>query len=100
MERDEICEGFKEEIIQMGYTASAPYSGARFDFLASKYEVEEGPVPFKKTYAAEKADNMFNRLLAAGRRLMNVIDNNKGGSNKDLARFADQINSLCDRWDR
>lgn len=31
---------------------------------------------------------------------MAVIYKNEGGANKDLARFADQVNSLCDRWDR
>ena len=31
---------------------------------------------------------------------MAVIRRNEGGANKDLARFADQINSLCDKWDR
>ena len=24
----------------------------------------------------------------------------EGGANKDLAKFADQINALCDKWDR
>ncbi len=40
------------------------------------------------------------RLLAAGQRLLVVIGRNEGGANKDLAKFADQINSLCDKWDR
>ena len=39
-------------------------------------------------------------VLAAGERLMQVIRRNEGGTNKDLAKFADQINSLCDKWDR
>ena len=43
---------------------------------------------------------MFERLVAAGRRLMTVIRHNEGGANKDLAKFADQINSICDKWDR
>ena len=29
-----------------------------------------------------------------------VIEHNEGGANKDLAKFADQINALCDKWDR
>ena len=33
-------------------------------------------------------------------RLLRVIEHNEGGANKDLARFADQINALCDKWDR
>lgn len=39
-------------------------------------------------------------LIAAGKRLMTVIQHNEGGANKDLAKFADQINALCDKWDR
>ena len=31
---------------------------------------------------------------------MQVIRRNEGGTNKDLAKFADQINALCDKWDR
>ena len=29
-----------------------------------------------------------------------VITHNEGGTNKDLAKFTDQINALCDKWDR
>ena len=35
-----------------------------------------------------------------GQRLMEVIRHNQGGANKDLAKFASQIASLCDKWDR
>ncbi len=49
---------------------------------------------------SRKAAGVFARLLAAGQRLMTVIRHNEGGTNKDLAKFADQINSLCDKWDR
>ena len=31
---------------------------------------------------------------------MVVIEHNRGGANKDLARFADQINALCEKWNR
>lgn len=49
---------------------------------------------------SRKAAGVFARLVAAGQRLMTVIRHNEGGANKDLARFADQINALCDKWDR
>ena len=42
----------------------------------------------------------FERLLNMGKRLLVVIEHNRGGANKDLARFASQIASLCDKWDR
>ena len=31
---------------------------------------------------------------------MNVIRNAKELANKDLAKFADQINAISDKWDR
>ena len=31
---------------------------------------------------------------------MAVIQKNQGGANKDLAKFADQINAISDKWDR
>ena len=33
-------------------------------------------------------------------RLREVIRHNRGGANKDLAKFASQIAALCDKWDR
>ena len=27
-----------------------------------------------------------------------LLFKNKGGTNKDLAKFIDQINALCDKW--
>ena len=47
-----------------------------------------------------RSNSVYQRLVAAGKRLLSVIANNEGGANKDLARFADQINALCDKWDR
>ena len=43
--------------------------------------------------------DVFTRLLAAGHRLLAVIHKNEGGANKDLAKFADQVKALCDKWD-
>lgn len=95
-----VCESFRNHLLQIGHDASAPYSGSRFDCVEGKWELEAVPTPVKKDYAEKKSEAVFNRLVAAGRRLMGVIENNRGGTNKDLARFSDQINSLSDRWDR
>ncbi len=97
---DEVCKAFTEELNDKGYDAYAPYSGTRVDLLTGAVEYEAQPVAIKKSYAAERAETMFTRLMAAGRRLLTVIEHNRGGANKDLARFASQIDSLCDKWDR
>ena len=54
----------------------------------------------KKEATRKRAMDVFGRLLLAGERLMAVIRKNEGLSNKDTAKFTDQINALCDKWDR
>ena len=44
--------------------------------------------------------DVFSRLLAAGQRLLTIIHKNEGCTNKDLAKFADQVTALCDKWDQ
>ncbi|MCD8039271.1 MAG: MBL fold metallo-hydrolase [Lachnospiraceae bacterium] len=82
---------------EYGHKAYAPYSGTRVDLITGAIEYEAAPVAVKKR--AHAASDVFARLLAAGQRLIAVIYRNEGSANKDLARFADQINSLADKWD-
>ena len=86
---------------EYGHNTYAPYSGTVFDMLADEFIYEAEPVVLKKKEGQQKrVTEVFARLLAAGNRLLQVIAHNEGGTNKDLAKFADQINSLCDKWDR
>lgn len=97
---DSVCEAFKECLIkEHGLNAYAPYSGARFNLANNEVEYAAQPIRLEKK-KARTASDVFQRLVAAGQRLMAVIQHNEGGANKDLAKFADQINSLCDKWDR
>jgi len=96
---DTVCTLFAECLKgEHGMDACAPYSGTRFDLVSGAFIYEAEPVRIKKK--VHGISTVFTRLLASGQRLMAVIYKNEGGANKDLARFADQINSLCDRWDR
>lgn len=98
---DTVCESFKNMIQNDGYEAIAPFSGAEFDLGTN--ELIFAGVATKKVKISQKAfraQAIFDRLVAAGNRLLTVIAHNKGGANKDLVRFTDQINSLCDKWDR
>ena len=87
-------------IDEYGINAYAPYSGTRFDVIRGEFIREMGAIPLAQKPKARHTSEVFARLLAAGQRLMVVIGRNEGGANKDLAKFADQINSLCDKWDR
>ena len=92
-----FCKYLHEEC---GQTTYAPYSGTVFDMIADEFVYEAEPVAVKKKEGSKRVTEVFARLLAAGNRLLTVIAHNEGGTNKDLAKFADQINSLCDKWDR
>ena len=95
---DSVCTAFTECLkIEYGQRAYAPYSGTVFNLISNKFEYEAEPVPVKKK--AKIANSVFARLVAAGQRLMAVIQKNDGLANKDMAKFADQINSLCDKWE-
>ena len=43
---------------------------------------------------------LFEKLVAAGQRLVTVIRACEGMSNKDVGKFTDQINRLCEKWQR
>ena len=98
---DEVSTGFAKCLCdEYGLNAVAPYSGAEFDMISGRFLKEGERIPKAKKPVQRKANDVFERLLAAGRRLLTVIKHNEGGANKDLAKFADQINSMCDKWDR
>lgn len=96
---DSVCKLFTECLkIEHGIKAYAPYSGTRYDLIANEFIYEAEPVVLKKK--AHAVSDVFARLVAAGQRLVAVIYKNEGCANKDLAKFADQINALCDKYDR
>ena len=96
-----MCQAFTDCLInEYNIAAYAPYSGTRFDVIENTIIEEAVPHALEKKPAAKPSTGVFARLLAAGQRLLVVIRRNEGGANKDLAKFADQINSLCDKWER
>ncbi|MDF2540347.1 MAG: hypothetical protein K0S47_65 [Herbinix sp.] len=98
---DMVCRMFTENLRdEFGYQAIAPYSGTVYDLISNSCVKEGMPVVIQKKQTSSRVDTVFDRLVNAGKRLMVVISHNKGGANKDLAKFTDQINSLCEKWDR
>lgn len=100
---DTVCDTFVDCLCQEhGYNAVAPYTGAVFDLLTGQWIADGNRVhkAQKPSAKSSRANTIYLRLVAAGQRLLAVIRHNEGGTNKDLIKFTDQINSLCDKWDR
>ncbi len=100
---DEVTDQFAESIrSELGYRATAPYSGGVYDLVTleclEKGNTEYLTMPVRDRRVKETP--AFMRLSDTGRRLLTVIEHNRGGANKDLAKFADQIEALIKKWDR
>ena len=100
---ESTAEEFAKHLIDNSkLDAVVPYSGDVYDLMTGEC-IEEGSHELveKKSKEVYKAtSSVFDRLVMAGERLMAVIHKCKGMANKDLAKFADQISALCDKWDR
>ncbi|MGN1139611.1 MAG: MBL fold metallo-hydrolase [Oliverpabstia sp.] len=94
----EILTGRLED--ELHYHAMAPYSGTIYDLKEGIFVRRTDGIRIQQKAKQTKASSVYQRLVAAGQRLLTVIRHNEGGSNKDLAKFTSQINSLCDKWDR
>jgi metallo-beta-lactamase family protein len=98
---DTVCDMFAQTIGErLNFPALAPYNGAAFDLLTGECLSRGNAVKREKAVRRVPVSPVFERLLAAGKRLLSVIERNRGGANKDLAKFADQIDALSDKWDR
>ena len=97
----EICTAFTAMLGERGYDAVAPKYTAIYDLLTGE-TVFEGRDPIVRTDTdyARRESPVYQRLLRAGTRLLEVITRNRSGANKDLAKFADQVDSLSNKWDR
>ena len=83
--------------IEHGQKAYAPYSGTIVNLADGSFEYEAVPVPVEKK--TKPASGIYARLLAAAQRLLAIVKKSDGLANKDMGRFADQIISICDKWD-
>lgn len=99
---DSVCDHFAELVQkETDIPAIAPYSGDTYDLLTDTC-IQQGSREFiqKKKKDTRMVSNVFARLVAAGERLMAVIRKSEGRPNKELGKLADQINSLCDKWEQ
>ena len=99
---DEVCDTFAAHITEtLGIGAVAPYSGDEYDLMTGECTAKGVIVKITKVSdGRRRANTIFDKLLAAGKRLLRIIEASRGLSNKELARFADQIDALCDKYSK
>ena len=58
------------------------------------------PVPASAKKALPKVKTLFDLLREAGQRLLGVISRQNGRTNAELTAFTNDVNALCEKWDR
>ena len=99
---DTVTEEFAQKVEEtLGCPAWAPFPSGSVDLATNEILSEGVQIAAKgKKPAQKKADAAFERLVAAGRHLLDIIYKREGIPNKDKAKFESQINNLADKWDR
>ena len=97
----EVAPFFAQTIQGMGFTAHAPQYTEVYDLIADKV-LATGYLPERKAKSAAtgaKSSAAYERLVAVGEMLMASIKRSKDRDNKSLAKFADQLRQLLEKWE-
>lgn len=98
---DESCEIFKEKLIDMGYNATAPYSGTEYNLVNGKMTVYAEGKAIDRTQQFKdntRAAMIFNDMVKEAERLLALVKRRQGRPNKDNARLTSQIKSIIEKW--
>ena len=98
---EEVAPAFAEELKRAGYEAHAPKYCEEFDLDLQRVTVE-GTEPERKgkESARWKDSPAYVALVELGRKLAEVIRHNRGGANRDLREFGNEIEKLIEKYDR
>ena len=98
---DAVCTSFASHLrTEYGYDADAPFSGSVYDLAKDVWEKQTVGIARQKETARQKENRgIFETLVAAGERLMKIIRRHRECSNKDIKKFTNDVNALCDKWD-
>ena len=95
----EVTEIYANTLREQGFSAHAPEYEEVYDLLSGRVLAAGIPQP-RKAAPQDAGSPAYRSLKEAGEMLMEVIRRSKGGANKDLARFAEQIRALAEKWER
>ena len=97
----EVAPYFAKTLNEMGYDAHAPQYTEEYDLITCT-QLKVGYLPERKSRGFEgapKSSSAYQRLVAVGQLMTEFIRRSKGRDNKTLAKFADQLKALLDKWE-
>ena len=96
----EVTEIFAQTLRDEQIPAHAPEPGEVYSLLDNRVLTPGTPRPQRKAPEAMDSSPAYRRLEDTARRLLEVVEHNRGGANKDLGKFTDQLRALIDKWER
>ena len=97
--QSDVTEIYAQTLRELAVPAHAPDPGEVYDLLGNRMLVAGVPRA-PKAPAELPASPAFRNLESVLRQLSNVVEHNRGGTNKDLEKFANQLKLLAEKWDR
>lgn len=100
----QVTEAYAQTLRDLGFNAHSPNYEEVYDLLADRM-LAPGIIRVRKPAqedreGARTPSAAFLRLEQMGRQLTQLIAASRGRTNKDLAKFADQLKALVDKWSK
>ena len=95
-----VTEAFADTLNERGLSAHAPLYEEVYDLLANRM-IAKGVVLEQKKVSggASAASPAYVRLVDVSKQLQEVIGRSRGRPNKDLAKLADQLRAVIEKWE-
>ena len=99
----EACQTYAKLLEDRGFNAICPDLTASYDLITG--QCLDAGIPREEVLAqrginvkSKKVSDLFAKLLEAGNKLLSVINASKGRPNKDITKFAEEVNALAEKW--
>jgi metallo-beta-lactamase family protein len=97
----EVAEGYAQSLRDRGLAAHAPDYEEVYDLASNTLLAAGVPRAVKEKAMPKRAVSpAYRRLEDTVEQLVALVERSKGAPNKDLARLADQLRSLMDKFER
>ena len=94
-----VTELFADELSRRGFQAHAPLYQEVYDLLENRMLAQGVVLESKRTAGGASAPSpAYQRLQDVSRELEALIGRSRGRSNKDLAKLADQLRQVMEKW--
>lgn len=92
---DDSCTDFANTLNEMGYNATAPFSGSVYNLFKGEFEALTQGVPAVKVLqASERANALHDELVYTAEQVLDFVKACKGRANRDITNMTKQLGAF------